>query len=335
MRAKHMRDTSSSKPLFTACEPGDKRQIATSLHRFVVDCLDAMQPPHTLALIITSLYYLYWLYVICFCLHKNEPQTGALLQLEKGQLNCGVELCTMLVDAYSVDAVEATAQAVQRVLDLMAALPTEPVGEDEDPPIEAAQKIANATLKWLRKVKGTSFAPSIHAALADYVTRCLEWMGLGLAMPHYVRSMELSSFAAAVASAAAHAAPDEEDMFIARAVLSILEAGGSRASGEESPLARALGFSEKYATVSGRSSPDTPLVHFLALFLEAFQKRSYELASLLLREYDVALSRDESLKALALACRDKYVPPPASAGAFPGGLFGGLLRGMMAPASTS
>lgn len=78
-------------------------------------------------------------------------QGGALLQLRKGQLNCGAELGTMLVDAYTTDAVPGSEEAVGRVLNIMDAFPNEARLEDEDPPIERCTKVASAAVKWLKK----------------------------------------------------------------------------------------------------------------------------------------------------------------------------------------
>ena len=78
-------------------------------------------------------------------------QGGALLQLRKGQLNCGAELGSMLVDAYTTDITPANEEAVQRVINIMEAFPNEARLEDEDPPIERCTKVASGAVKWLKK----------------------------------------------------------------------------------------------------------------------------------------------------------------------------------------
>ena len=57
----------------------------------------------------------------------------------------------MLVDAYVTDACPATQEAVQRVLNIMEAFPTQPHGEDEEPPIDRCTKVVSAAVKWLKK----------------------------------------------------------------------------------------------------------------------------------------------------------------------------------------
>ena len=41
------------------------------------------------------------------------PQEGARLQLQRGQLNCGVELCQLLVEAYVADGLAPSDEAVR------------------------------------------------------------------------------------------------------------------------------------------------------------------------------------------------------------------------------
>lgn len=79
-------------------------------------------------------------------------QGGALLQLKKGQVNCGTELACMLLDAYTNDATPATEESVQRVLRVLSAFPAEQKeSEVEEPPIESCSKVATAAVKWLKK----------------------------------------------------------------------------------------------------------------------------------------------------------------------------------------
>ncbi len=51
-------------------------------------------------------------------------QEGARLQLQRGQLNCGAELCQLLVEAYVADKLQPTDEAVSSELQrLPACLP--------------------------------------------------------------------------------------------------------------------------------------------------------------------------------------------------------------------
>lgn len=257
------------------------------------------------------------------------------MQLQKGQVNCGVDLACELIGAYTSDGVLADEEHVEYVIEILEALPTEPIGEDEGPPVEAAQKIAHAALKWIRKNKTENSRSSgvIHRALAVYIIRSLGWMGLGLAMQHFARACSLDEFASSVAAAVSHANPEEEDLFIVRASLTLADIPSPVDDTlDGKPLARAKRFKSVYEGVVNHTVEDTPLLGFLELFIEALERSSYSLASLLLKEYGQDLTeRDESLKDLATRCQNRYAPAPVSTRGFPQGMFADLMRGMMTP----
>ena len=92
-----------------------------------------------------------------------------------------------------------------------------------------------------------------------------------------------------------------------------------------------------YAAAAGHPPPDTPLLHFVQLFLEALQQQSEALAQALLQHYRPSLDRDTQLWPLVLRCRALHVPSAAgggggSGGSGMGGMLSGLLRQMAQPA---
>lgn len=266
----------------------------------------------------------------------SPSQAGAELQLRKGQLNCGVELACMLLDAYTTDSAPATDESVDRVLRVLRAFPSEQINEkdeeeEEEPPIDQCSKVASATVKWLKKVSGLAYAPQIYGSVASYITRCLGWMGLGLAMPHYARSNDCQSFASAVAAAAGQGYPGEEDLFIARATLHTASTPPSPSfpgTPAINSLKRARDFLSTYPIAAGHAVPSTPLVHFLDLYLEALEKQSSPLVDVLLEKYKLTLDRDPSLWDLIEKSRSMYAPAPRAP--MPG-MFGDLFRSMMMP----
>lgn len=108
-----------------------------------------------------------------------SSQEGARLQLTRGQLNCGVELCMLLVEAYEADQLPPSDASVGRLLSLLDAYPRGLAGAaagqqagdvaaasaaagggggsgsgsgsgGSDPPLQEASKFAAAAVKWLR-----------------------------------------------------------------------------------------------------------------------------------------------------------------------------------------
>ena len=157
-------------------------------------------------------------------------------------------------------------------------------------------------------------------------------MGLGIAMPYYARSQDLSAFAVAVAAAAAHGTADEEDLFIVRAVLhTACSRPAAQGSSGVTSLSRARELLEKYSAAAGHAVPETPLLHFLDLFLEALEKRASPLVDVLLKKYEVSLQRDPSMVELVERAREMFAPAPIAP--MPG-MFGSLFRSMMMPAAT-
>jgi hypothetical protein len=136
--------------------------------------------------------------------------------------------------------------------------------------------------------------------------------------------------AAAVASAAAEGESEEEDLFVARAALTMAalrppapDAGAQRQVAAAQELVRAA-----YAAASGHPAPDTPLLHFVALFLEALAARSEQLAQLLQQHYQPSLDRDPQLWQLVMRCSAVHLPQPAGGAGGMGGLlsmFGSML----------
>ena len=80
----------------------------------------------------------------------RAPQEGARLQLQQGQLNCGLELCMLLVEAYVTDRLAPSEEAVQRVASLVDAFPRQARPPAEEPPIHECAKFVAAAVKWLR-----------------------------------------------------------------------------------------------------------------------------------------------------------------------------------------
>lgn len=77
-------------------------------------------------------------------------QYGALLQFEKGQCTCGVELGTMLIDAYTnEDKVSYSDDAFERLLKVLRAVPKS--GCQQEILVNGQSKLKLGILKWLHR----------------------------------------------------------------------------------------------------------------------------------------------------------------------------------------
>lgn len=172
----------------------------------------------------------------------------------------------------------------------------------------------------------------LEGKLAAYASEALGWQGLGWALPHYARAGDAGAMAAAVAAAAAHGRPEEEDLFVTRGALAM--AAGQPApgapGGPAGQLAAARELVACYATAAGHAAPDTPLLHFLAFYLEALARQSSALADMLEARYRPSLERDPQLQPLLARCRAAHLPASAPPGL--GGLLGDMLGMLAQPA---
>lgn len=75
---------------------------------------------------------------------------GARLQLQRGQLNCGLELCMLLVEAYAADGLRPSEAAVALVAALVDAFPREARPPADHPPVRECAQFVAAAIKWLR-----------------------------------------------------------------------------------------------------------------------------------------------------------------------------------------
>lgn len=85
------------------------------------------------------------------CPSRPLAQEGARLQLQKGQVNCGVELALLLVEAYRADELAPSEEAVERLLQLLDAFPREGRPAGADPPVGECSRVVAAAVKWLRR----------------------------------------------------------------------------------------------------------------------------------------------------------------------------------------
>lgn len=168
-------------------------------------------------------------------------------------------------------------------------------------------------------------AAAVHGAFAEYIIRALGWTGLGLALPHYAVSNSFDAFALAVVGNIQLGRKEEEDLFISRAVLHIVAT--KPLPGQKSGFRRGRDFLSEYSKI--KALPDTPLVHFIDLFLEALEKKSPALVDLLLEKYEQSLkSRDALLMELVTKGRSMYAPAPVSMSG--GGFLAEMMRGLLA-----
>jgi len=133
---------------------------------------------------------------------------------------------------------------------------------------------------------------------------------------HSMKGQNLSDVAAVISFAASRARPDEEDLIIAKVLFRYVSARGRASPHELSNYAKVgKALLDMYEKEAGRSLPDTPLMHFVRLALEALEMSSDKLLSKLQSKYSLALGQDPEIAAtvhsLVSVLKPKQKKPPS------------------------
>lgn len=241
-------------------------------------------------------------------------EEGACLQLQEGQLNCGVELAQMLVEAYVRDNASCSRDNMQRVLYIIDAFPRPQADADgQSNAVEQCTKLTVAAIKWAKRHNNAATTvQKLHDKLAAYIWECHGWRGLGQVSQHYIRGKDMTGFAAALAQSVGEAMPEEEDLFLARAALQLLAVG--KANGLDEKLEDVQELLQSYESIVRHGLPDTPLIHFLNLLIKALEHHSLKLAEMLQQTYAVSLAREPLLADLLQHVKEIYLGAQSGGG---------------------
>lgn len=241
-------------------------------------------------------------------------QEGIKLQLQKGQLNCAQEEAQLLLEAYTKDRLPCEGTAFRRVTDILDAFPpassarsaagpapdAAPSTSDALPtPLRQYKAVAQDALRWARRngAPREIATDDLHARLGMYLWQGLGVQGLGLVAQHLARAADGVQLGRVLAAAASQAPPTERDLFLLRGLLQVLAAcpAPSKQRGLNAyEIHRRLCAADDLMETFGQSMrvPQTPLVNFATLLLEALRHQSRPLVALLRAKYAPSLQRD-------------------------------------------
>eukprot|EP00743_Colponemidia_sp_Colp-15_P005498 GILK01005912.1.p1 GENE.GILK01005912.1~~GILK01005912.1.p1 ORF type:complete len:291 (+),score=52.19 GILK01005912.1:68-940(+) len=200
--------------------------------------------------------------------------TAAQKMLQHRQVNEGADLGQMLVDIYTETNVPETQESLGPLVSIFCAFPT-----DEPNPVK--YKFMKAALKWSSQVGSLPLgSPQLHKLTAlSYWKDC----DYAAAQRHFLRAGQPSLFAEMLTQWAHTGNKDEEDLFIARAVLQLLAL--KQINDARAVLSKALSNSTAF---------DSPLIHFCKFLIQVCEERSSELFQILKDKYEPSLNRDPS-----------------------------------------
>lgn len=255
-------------------------------------------------------------------------QQGAIVQLSHRQITCGVELGLLLAEAFTTDRVPADQPSTSMMVAVIRAFPQPAsTGPESEQGLDECSRLVSAAVKWAHKQSSGDAACAIHAAFAKYVWEAFGWQRMSKAVLHYVRSNDAPGFSEALSACSSTLRPEEQDLYVCRAVLQILAAAGKASTTRQLEFGRAV---LQRCQASLPSLGASPLAHFTSMLIDAVQKRSDTLATLLKEKYMPSLSRDPALEALVCRVEVLYLDKGADALGGGGGLLGNLLRSLTA-----
>eukprot|EP00798_Chlamydomonas_sp_ICE-L_P027490 gene27490-4796_t len=219
---------------------------------------------------------------------------GAVMQLEKRQVTCGVELGLLMMEAYSKDKVSVSSESMSLIKAIIASFPTPlivagegaaaaaavggpsggggaSVSSQESIALDELSRLVGAATKWALKQGCNEDARSphdsfgnLHDSFGKYIWDTFGWKGLGRASKHFARGSNTNHYATALKECC-KLAPTESGLLICRAVLQVLAMSRTKASTDyQIDYAQALliGF-------GGAQPLDEPLAHFCDMYLSA------------------------------------------------------------------
>lgn len=252
---------------------------------------------------------------------------GAVQQLASNQVNCGMELANMLLDAYAAAQEPANAQTLASIQTILEALPQplQLADPDSTSELEETGRFVMAALKWANKQGAATAVQHIHDTYAAWIYAAYGWRQFSKAALHYSRGADAAAYAAALAAVSSQAGGQEADLFVTRAVLQTL------ACAHAATKDRQLKHAADVLDACKQQQPaltNTPLIHFCGLLLQALALRKPSLVTLLQSRYQPSLDLDSSFDAFLSSIEQTYfnIMPAGGSG---GGLLGGLLKSLL------
>jgi hypothetical protein len=252
---------------------------------------------------------------------------GAIQQLGSNQINCGMELANMLLEAYTANQEPASQQALGSIQDILAALPQplQLADPDSTSELEETGRFVMAALKWANKQGAAAAVQQIHDSYAAWIHAAYGWRQFSKAALHFSRGTDAAAYAAALAAVSSQSGGREADLFVTRAVLQTV------ACAHAATKDRQLKHAADLLDACKQQQPalaDAPLTHFCELLLQALALRKPSLVTLLQSRYQPSLDQDTSFEAFLSSIEQTYfnITPAGGTG---GGLLGGLLKSLL------
>lgn len=233
-------------------------------------------------------------------------QSGALVQLNNGQVTSGAELAGLFVETLIKGKVPFNEENLDRVRKIYQAFPKLSMPQqlgmgDDDGEMEKLQEAMMAAkvrvegcstflkyaLKWSAEF-GTSKggSPQIHVMLAEYIYSEAPELDMAKVSGHFIRGNDREKFASTLVNFMGKCYPGEDDVAIARAVLMYLSQGNLR---DANYLMDEI---IKQMNSKKAAFPESDLIKFIEYLLETLQRDAFPLFRILRQKYQSSIDRE-------------------------------------------
>lgn len=239
-------------------------------------------------------------------------QSGALVQLNNGQVTSGAELAGLFVETLIKGKLPYNEENLDRVRKIYQAFPKLPVPQhlgmgDDDVDVEKLQEVMVAAkvrvescstflryaLKWSAEFGAPKVgSPHLHVMLAEYMYSESPELDMVKVSGHFIRGNDREKFASTLVNFMGKCYPGEDDLAIARAVLMYLSQGNLRDANY------LMDEMKKQMNSKKLPLPLSDLIKFTEYLLETLQRDAFPLFRILRQKYQSSIDRDPSFNEL-------------------------------------
>ncbi|KAL6503064.1 hypothetical protein OROHE_023928 [Orobanche hederae] len=232
-------------------------------------------------------------------------ESGACIQLENGQVTCGVELAVLFVEALVKGKFTYDNNTLDRIRKIYKKFPRIPmpqhldVGDDDDMQrlsealgaaktrAEGCSSFLKAAIKWsIEHGAHKNGSPEIHDLLAGYIYSESPELDMAKVSYHFVRGKNPENFASTLVNFMGKCYPGEDDLAVARAILMYLALGNLRDANVLMDEMR------KKVQFQDFDFPQSELMQLVNYLLKTLQRDALPLFNMLRQRYESSINRE-------------------------------------------
>ncbi|EYU42724.1 hypothetical protein ABFS82_13G000400 [Erythranthe guttata] len=245
--------------------------------------------------------------------------SGACIQLENGQVTCGVELAVLFVETLVKGKFPYDDDTLDRIRKIYKKFPRISVpqhldlAEDDDMQglsealgaaktrAEGCSSFLKAAIKWSIEFGARkSGSPEIHDMLADYIYSESPELDMAKVSYHFVRGKNPKNFASTLVNFMGKCYPGEDDLAVARAVLMYLALGNLR---DANVLMDEMKKQVQFREVD---FPRSELMELISYLLKTLQRDALPLFNMLRQRYKSSIDREPIFSELLDEVAEKF-----------------------------